>query len=347
MNDQWPKLKRLFATASGDISLEQRRALNPRYAGGWEPPTVTTTRESLGDQKRGARAPVEPLATDGAIAGTWVVTSSDSRFWPILTCFIASLRDVARYQGRIAVIDYGLEEAQRRKLGEAGITVVAPHRKHILVIDRYFTLADYFRNDQRDIVVYFDADIWFADSIGEIFANPGILTGKLAAAKDVWKCDYYTRCSHPEFHPTVEHALSDVITEYGQTLQAGFIAGTTCAWTEYAALLEALLSEGFAKNQWGADALALNFFAGLHPGRFELLPITYNAPPLWGVVREGKRFFATKFDTDGLHQPAHGRIPVRAIHCTSAVRHRDDLGLYFGDVYPEILERWNSRFAVR
>ena len=109
--------------------------------------------------------------------------------------------------------------------------------------------------------------------------------------------------------------------------------------------MSALLTAEFAKNTWGTDALALNFYAELYKRHFVLLPITYNAPPLWGVVREGTRFFATKFDTDSSYRAEHGRIPVKVIHWTQAVRHRTDLGVSFGEVYPEILEKWRRRLG--
>jgi len=354
MDDQWSVLKSLFANDATELSIAHRRALMPSGGPGsdWETPRVAASADSL-QHSASKRPPRSPRTCLGSIApvtmagACWVVTSADSRFWSILTCFIASLREVALYEAQIAIIDYGLEPWQREKLGELGITVVAPHGRYALVIDRYLTLAEYFRNNAEDTILYFDADIWFADSIGEIFANHSILTGKLGAAKDVWNCDYYLKCSDPAVHPSVERALAENIRDYGQTLQAGFIAGSARAWARYANLLTALLDEGFARDQWGTDALALNLYAALYARHFALLPITYNAPPLWGVVREGTRFFATKFDTDSLYRQAHGRIPVRAIHCTSAVRHRTDLGLYFGDVYPEILEQWKLRLAHR
>jgi len=352
MNDQWSKLKSLFANGSSVLTDEHRRALAPRQEAhtNWEPPRITTGGEGkdrarhVSVRNRAALQSTAPRQEGGA---TWVVTSSDARFWPNLICFIASLREIASYRGRIAVIDYGLEEEQRSALAAEDITLVTPYGRHVLVVDRYLTLAEYFRNNIEDILLYFDADIWFADSIGELFANHALLRGKLGAAKDVWRCDYYLKCSDPGVHATVEQAIGDVVDRYGQTLQAGFIAGSARSWTRYAALLEALLEGGFAKNQWGADALALNLYSLLFADDFELLPITYNAPPFWGVTREGNHFFATRFDHDALYRSAYGRIPVRAIHCTSAVRHRKDLGLYFGDVYPEVLERWNRRFAVR
>lgn len=277
--------------------------------------------------------------------GRWVVTSSDARYWNFLTIFLGSLRDVARHTGPVAVFDYGLTGDQRQRLGEADVLVLEPRKKHVLVVDRYLSLAGEFRGDKESLILYFDADVWFADRIDELFTDPEIVGGKLAAAKDVWFCDYYLRCTTPEHHATVTEALNEIVRDYGQTLQAGFIAGGSEAWLRYAALLQALLAEGFAGNGWGADALALNLYSELYARFFRLLPITYNAPPLWGVVREGARFFATKFDTDSLYRPEQGRIPIKVLHMTDPVRGRNDHGLRFGDVYPEALAQWESRLG--
>ena len=346
MADRWAALKDAFRDGGDVPSSAQRRALRPGLDARtpWRPPRVGT---APGDHPAAQlRAEGTSSAMDSTGGEPWIVTAGDSRFWHFLTCFVASLRDVARYTGRLAIIDYGLTPDQRERLREHAVVLLAPRGRHQLVVDRYLTLAGHLPDDPEAIVLYFDADIWFTDSLADLLANPGLRAGKLGAAKDVWQCDYYFRCTPRYHHATVRAALADVVRDYGQTLQAGFIAGSGRAWVRYTALLGALLAEEFARPTWGADALALNLYAELYADHFELLPITYNAPPLWGVVREGTRFFATKLDTDGLHRPSDARIPVRAIHWTGAVRERSDLRLGFGDVYPDLLADWTQRLGA-
>ncbi len=273
----------------------------------------------------------------------WIVTSATREFLPYLTRFVASLRDVARYHGHLLVFDYGLGDDLCRRLEDHGIQVARPLGTGHLVVDRYLSLADRFEDLEDATVLYFDADIWFAEPFDELWSDQNLHT-TLGATKDVWECDYYFRCSAAEHHGTIRRLLDDVIRNYGQTLQAGFVAGSSGAWLRFVDLLRALLNGGVGKPQWGMDAVALNAYAHLHANHFTLLPITYNAPPPWGIVREHGRFIATRFDHDGLRREDDGPLPVKAIHCTSPYRGPRKT-LDFKEFHPELLAEWSLRLG--
>ena len=272
------------------------------------------------------------------------MTSATREFLPYLTRFVASLRDVAGYDGHLLVFDYGLGADLCRRLEDHGVQVARPLGRGHLVVDRYLSLAELFEDRADATVLYFDADIWFAEPFDELWSEFDLSAGHLGAAKDVWECDYYLRCSAAEHHGTVRRLLDDVIREYGQTLQAGFIGGSSGAWLRFVDLLRALLDGGVGKPQWGMDALALNAYARVHARHFSLLPITYNAPPAWGIVREKGRFLATRFDHDGLRREADGPLPVKAIHCTSPYRGPRKV-LDFEEFHPDLLAKWSRRLG--
>ena len=278
----------------------------------------------------------------GALGDRWIVTSADRHFRDFIVAFVASLRDVARYRGRIGIIDYGLTQGQCDALKGQGVEIIRPRRGNELVIDRYLTIAERFADDPDATICYFDADIWFTEPFDELFDDRQLHCGQLAAAKDVWECDYYYSCAPESVHPAVRAMLDQVKARFGQSLQAGFIGGSSGAWLRLTDLLVALLEKGFAADRWGTDALALNFYATLYGHRFRLLPITYNAPPAWGVVAEGERFYATKFTYDGLHEASDGAVVVKAIHRTTPFRgprHYEELA--FEQVHPELFRRWS------
>ncbi len=276
----------------------------------------------------------------------WVVTSCDAKFWPWLATFVGSLRDVAGFTGRIAIIDYGLSGQQHEILDRLEIVRLQALNCRIQVLDRYLTVASHFDPSMPALVAHFDADIWFNRPINALFSNHELLSGRLGATIDVFSCDYYYSCTSSARHAEVDQLLEDVKIAFGEPLQAGMIIAAPYMWIRFVAILEALIEEGYAKNSWGADALGLNMFARDRPESFSLLPITYNAPPLWKFQREGLNLFATepggmrKSHQEGL------RVPIAAIHRTSGARCYEDYDIALSDLHPQVAERWARNFGI-
>ena len=87
------------------------------------------------------------------------MTSADKKFWHYVICFVGSLREIAGFEGKIAVIDYGLTPRQRSALERHGVQMINPRMDYWLVIDRYFATAEFFSKRVDATVLYFDADI--------------------------------------------------------------------------------------------------------------------------------------------------------------------------------------------
>lgn len=307
----------------------------------WAPPRVARQDSSLAPVAARHRRYDQPAS--GASEDRYIVTSADRRFWTFVTRFLASLREVARFDGHIVILDYGLTVAQRRRLVDQGVEVADPRRRAPLVIDRYQSLAAAFVSRPAATVLYFDADIWFAEPFDELWREAALIQG-LGAAKDVWECDYYFTCSGEAHHRSIRRLLDAVIRAHGQTLQAGFVAGSSGAWLRFVDLMDTLIDHGVGATRWGMDALALNAYAQCHAERFTLLPITYNAPPAWGIERHEGRFRATRFQHDGLREDADGPIPVKVIHVTSPYR-GGRARLDFESFHPETFTIWRQRLG--
>ncbi len=280
----------------------------------------------------------EPLIGWAGDPEPWVVTVSDANFFPWIAAFVGSLRDIACFRGQVAVIDYGLTETQRDLLESSCVTLLAPLREQARVIDRYLTIAEYFSDRSDCLVAHFDADIWFGGSLDRLFNHPKLREGRLGAAIDVIPCNYYFECTQPEHHPCVEQLMMDVRNDFGEALQAGVIVGHNNAWSIYAQQLRHLLTAGWIRRPWGSDALALNLFARDLPDSFTLLPITWNAPPLWGIQCSGTDLFVERDNAPPL--------PIVAVHRTSGVRGHLEWDLPLQSVHPKVAQRWAKQFMV-
>ncbi len=276
----------------------------------------------------------------------WVVTSSDEKFWPWIASFVGSLRDVAGFRGHIGVIDYGLNPQQRMILDKLDVTCLPALNNRIQVLDRYLSIASHFDPSVPTLVAHFDADIWFNRPINSLFSNPQLLSGHLGATIDVFSCDYYYTCSSPAKHKEIDRLLEDVTLAFGQPLQAGMIIAAPHMWILFVEILETLIEEGYVTDSWGADALALNKFASERPESFSLLPISYNAPPLWKFKREGTKLSAT--EPGGLrksHQESL-QVPIAAIHRTSGARCYPEYDVALSDIHPHVANNWAQTFGV-
>ncbi len=195
-----------------------------------------------------------------------IITSCSSNYYSwSLVPFIASLRDVASYSGRISVIDYGLTESQQEKLKNSGIELIKPYRMfNSVVIDRFFSVEKYL-SDKPDIVAaHFDSDIWFNENIDNIFKE--YESNKIMCVKDNYVFTFLFDClvNCPEYELNRSELLSATLKlkeKFGQVLQAGFICANYGLWKKYAEFMYDIFKNHVIDDAYGADATALNMFA--------------------------------------------------------------------------------------
>lgn len=97
----------------------------------------------------------------------YVVTGFDDNYWPSWgSSWILSLKEFAKFNDNILVVDLGLSQSAKAKLSDFGAYVLPAKGKGRLGIFR--TISD-FAADYPGIFAVWDADVYFQKPIDEIF----------------------------------------------------------------------------------------------------------------------------------------------------------------------------------
>ena len=98
-----------------------------------------------------------------------VFTGFDENYWHLWgTSWLASLQKVAQYQGDIFVVGFNLSEITQQKLVAAGVNVIGSEAEKNFRQNTLLEIAKYAK-DKNGVFVYWDADVYFQDSIDSIF----------------------------------------------------------------------------------------------------------------------------------------------------------------------------------
>lgn len=261
----------------------------------------------------------------------WVVTAGDSRAYEsMLVPFIASVRDVAGWLGKIAVVDLGLSANQRERLEAIGISLIKKaNRSQTIVCDRFFSVYDAM-ND-TDVYAVFDADIWFNEGINDSFDN---YDNKFHCTIDRNYQDFVTGVIPDQaVRTSYKQAISEKVLPFnhGKPLQAGFMLANKEAFGKFVKTLAHLIDSKTAADAYGTDTLALNILYAECPGIFKVEDISCNCIPDWRPTRIGSRFVF------------EGKI-IKAIHQTSPYRSAKEWS--FSNYYPDINSQWQANMLA-
>ena len=258
---------------------------------------------------------------------TVVAIAADDRVYgEMVIPFFASLRDNARFNGKVCVIDYGLSERRKRKLVDAGCFIMQPLKKHFLCLDKVATVAELGED-----VCYclYDADIWFASPIDELLALP---SDRVFATFDAWVCTFLYDCLPPKNRPAFQRVMERHLAKHEWAMQSGMVKSARQGFRELAAVQTELLTSGFANDAYGADTSALHVFFDRRPELAASCDISFNCVPKW----EGFRRLS----------PTEWRVydkPVATIHYTGDYRARKDQEhLSYRYNFPERFSHWSG-----
>ena len=123
----------------------------------------------MDEMKNPEPAVPDHYARSGQRRHHWAVTcANDDVYEHLLIPFLGSLISVAKWEGSIAVFDYGLSKARVARLRDFGIAVEPVQKRHAVTIDRFLHLRAFaVRHD--GIIGQWDSDVWFPAPIFELF----------------------------------------------------------------------------------------------------------------------------------------------------------------------------------
>ena len=158
-----------------------------------------------------------------------VAINDNNRAWyEMLVPFLLSLRHTG-YDGRIAVIGYGLSERKRQILASQSVDVIDASSAYALPVGRFIEAAEYCaRNPQIRKLALYDADIWFCAPPFDLFSQIG--DDRLHACPDPLFCTFVVT---PLIGERRDHhwrlVVDEVSARHGSALQAGLVERQTLA----------------------------------------------------------------------------------------------------------------------
>lgn len=255
----------------------------------------------------------------------WIVTAGDTKFYDnLLTSFVASLRENAKWKGNIGIMNYGLTPHQTWTLEKNGITVIPPAYKYkALIDDRFTTIAQHFKGREAQIATW-DCDMWFCREVESIFQM--LKPNQLSCTYDSTFQGFMTGCVNPSMHESVGKIISSVREDITHVLQGGFIAGDSNAWDHFSGYQDTIINLDICYDAFGVDMVALNMFKHFWPERVNVLGVEWNCLPEWQIKRQDGQFYCHETEE-----------PLRAIHVSSPNRK----GPYmYNTYYPEEFNKW-------
>jgi hypothetical protein len=244
-----------------------------------------------------------------------VAINDNNRAWyEMLVPFLLSLRQTG-YDGRIAVIGYGLSERKRQILLSQSVDVIDASNAYALSVGRFIEASEYCaRNPQIHKMALYDADIWFCAPI-DLFAQ--IDDDRIHVCPDPLFCNFVVA---PLIGGQRDHhwrlVVDEVNARHGHALQAGLVAGTADAWARYAGHLRDCITRIGTDFQecFGIDTTFLHLWSA--KGETALLNPVQNFVSKYGIHES---FDASNGTTTLRYQGE----PIRALHMTGDIRFFD------------------------
>jgi hypothetical protein len=266
----------------------------------------------------------------------WVVTCADDRAYEeLLVPFLGSLFSLAKWQGRVAVLDYGLSPKRVACLRRFGVEVETIPRLTFVNLDRFMHLGDFCRR-HPGIISHWDADMWFCGGMGELFNHFERQFGQsLVCCLDrVFQRSCYGVAADAQALRELKKILRGVRRKHGNILQCAFLCGTSSVFAEFCDYLRKWILRQEGEPVWNSDTVALNFYYHEHPDRVRIVPPIYNCLPDWWPELRGKRFFLED-------------RRVRVMHVSSPYRvDGSGTSFRFQTLHPRLHKRWLAALST-
>ena len=270
-------------------------------------------------------------------ADHWIVTCADDAVYDsLLVPWLASLMTLARWDGNIVVFDYGLSPGHAAVLRDFGLLVEPVPKRYFVNLDRFLHLAP-FAETHPGIIAQWDADVWFTDTIFELFDDYNRREDRRLVCnldRVFQKSCYWVAREDPAIIEKVRAILEPIIKEQGNVLQCGFIHGASATLAEFCRYLESLIETVEYHPEWNSDTVGLNFWYHYNRDRVRIIDQRYNCIPDWGPERRGSHFHL-------------GDRMMRVLHVTSPWRRiQEGVQFSFQQVHPELYAAWCKRLGA-
>lgn len=188
-----------------------------------------------------------------------LIFTATNKYSELLKDFIISLRNNGKFNGRLLILDYGMEEYDDKlfKFYNVELIKLKPKNKDEVVILRYIDIIKILEKSKENYVAHFDNDIWFQNKIKPLIPILSRTNGILMAPdahrfymKNISKNEDLSNEYFKNIHP--------LIKKHNATLNAGFIAGYKKEFIKKMKIYLKCFKENKFDYNWGVDQYILN-----------------------------------------------------------------------------------------
>ena len=251
---------------------------------------------------------------------TLILTSASRQCEDLLIEWLASLRTLGNYHGKVMVLDYGIgDRAQTAamKLGAQLYPCKKPNPEKVIVnyrfVDMLLIIEQHYRQHK---IAHFDADIWFTSEISELFDEVNEVPG----------CLYSVECRSKLFNhgrgPQDSQTLKRNITKVNRVIRhckghinGGFVAARYQPFVDKLTAMRTAYANGWDLNVWGTDQYLANVLFDFDRDRAN--GNRWNCS-VEEVIKKDGEFYHIK-NSDMLLHHGHWALDKRRIHTEKAV----------------------------
>lgn len=100
----------------------------------------------------------------------YIATGFDNTYWTYWgASWLTSLKDLAKYEGEIIIIDYNLSSSAKAKIKDMGVNLIPSTSNKDSYRYNTIRIISELAKKENAIFAYWDADVYFQDKIDEIF----------------------------------------------------------------------------------------------------------------------------------------------------------------------------------
>ena len=194
-----------------------------------------------------------------------VITTASDEVCDYLIDFLISIRTLGQYNGELIVLDYGLSQSCLSLCKDFGAEVYPGTTQGHIGSARFIDMIPLLESrNTPSVVAQFDVDIWFQDSINDLFITAEKAQGCLFSLEYVdpfnipfSKRDYGKPVNKKKLHH-YESILSTIIYDYSGEINIGFMAGKQDLFLEKLLQAKALYAHDFSIDEFCSDQYIFN-----------------------------------------------------------------------------------------